>query len=54
MFKIFNFYEGRNLYEIRYLALSYDHKLLDGREGVLFLKRIKDLVEEPRKMLVNL
>lgn len=37
-----------------YLALSYDHRLIDGREGVLFLKRIKDLIEEPRKMLMNI
>merc|ERR1711957_313286 len=36
------------------LALSYDHKLLDGREGVLFLKRIRDLVEEPKKMLLDI
>ncbi len=36
------------------LALSYDHRLIDGREGVLFLKKIKDLVEEPRKILLNL
>ncbi len=36
------------------MALSYDHKLLDGREGVLFLKRIRDLVEEPKKMLLNI
>lgn len=39
---------------IMYLALSYDHRLIDGREGVLFLKKIKDLIEEPRKMLMNL
>jgi 2-oxoglutarate dehydrogenase E2 component (dihydrolipoamide succinyltransferase) len=38
----------------RYLALSYDHRLIDGREGVLFLKKIKDLIEEPRKMLLNI
>jgi 2-oxoglutarate dehydrogenase E2 component (dihydrolipoamide succinyltransferase) len=37
-----------------YLALSYDHRLIDGRDGVLFLKRIRDLVEEPRKMLMNI
>jgi 2-oxoglutarate dehydrogenase E2 component (dihydrolipoamide succinyltransferase) len=37
-----------------YLALSYDHRLIDGREGVLFLKKIRDLIEEPRKMLLNI
>merc|ERR1711916_6455 len=30
-----------------YLALTYDHRLVDGREGVTFLKRIKQLVEDP-------
>ncbi len=39
---------------IMYLALSYDHRLLDGREGVLFVKRIKDLIEEPKRIIVNL
>lgn len=35
-----------------YLALTYDHRLLDGREAVTFLKTVKELVEEPRKMLL--
>ena len=37
-----------------YLALSYDHRLIDGREGVLFLKKIRDLVEDPRRIIVGL
>jgi 2-oxoglutarate dehydrogenase E2 component (dihydrolipoamide succinyltransferase) len=36
-----------------YLALSYDHRLIDGRQAVNFLKRIKDYVEEPEEMLLE-
>jgi 2-oxoglutarate dehydrogenase E2 component (dihydrolipoamide succinyltransferase) len=39
---------------IMYLALSYDHRLVDGREAVTFLKRIKELVEEPEKMMLDI
>ncbi|AGO13675.1 AaceriAGL200Wp [[Ashbya] aceris (nom. inval.)] len=35
-----------------YLALTYDHRMLDGREGVTFLKTVKELIEDPRKMLL--
>lgn len=35
-----------------YLALTYDHRLLDGREAVTFLKTVKELIEDPRKMLL--
>lgn len=35
-----------------YLALTYDHRLLDGREGVTFLRTVKELIEDPRKMLL--
>ena len=34
------------------LALTYDHRLLDGREAVQFLVRIKEYIEDPRKMLL--
>ena len=37
-----------------YLALTYDHRIVDGREAVTFLKRIKDLVESPEKMWLEL
>ena len=37
-----------------YLALSYDHRIVDGREAVGFLVRIKELVEDPRRMLLGL
>ncbi|KAK9462671.1 uncharacterized protein V1516DRAFT_670853 [Lipomyces oligophaga] len=35
-----------------YLALTYDHRLLDGREAVTFLKTIKEYIEDPRRMLL--
>jgi 2-oxoglutarate dehydrogenase E2 component (dihydrolipoamide succinyltransferase) len=34
-----------------YLALSYDHRLVDGREAVGFLVRIKDCIESPERMM---
>ncbi|MCC7086996.1 MAG: 2-oxoglutarate dehydrogenase complex dihydrolipoyllysine-residue succinyltransferase [Pirellulales bacterium] len=37
-----------------YLALTYDHRIVDGREAVLFLKRIKDVIEEPSRMLLEI
>jgi len=36
-----------------YLALTYDHRIVDGRGAVLFLKRIKDMVEDPARMLIE-
>ncbi|ODV76464.1 dihydrolipoyl transsuccinylase, partial [Cyberlindnera jadinii NRRL Y-1542] len=35
-----------------YLALTYDHRMVDGREAVTFLKTVKELIEDPRKMLL--
>ncbi|MFQ3306963.1 MAG: 2-oxoglutarate dehydrogenase E2 component (dihydrolipoamide succinyltransferase) [Candidatus Midichloriaceae bacterium] len=37
-----------------YIALSYDHRIIDGGEAVTFLKRIKELVEVPEKLLFGL
>ena len=37
-----------------YVALSYDHRLIDGREAVTFLRRIKDFVENPERMLMEI
>jgi 2-oxoglutarate dehydrogenase E2 component (dihydrolipoamide succinyltransferase) len=37
-----------------YIALTYDHRIVDGREGVTFLKRIKDAVENPARMLLEI
>ena len=39
---------------IMYLALTYDHRLVDGREAVMFLKRIKEVIEEPSRMLLEI
>ena len=36
-----------------YLALSYDHRLVDGREAVTFLKRIKDTIEDPSRLMLE-
>ncbi len=36
-----------------YLALTYDHRLVDGREAVTFLKRIKDTVEDPSRLMLE-
>lgn len=37
-----------------YIALTYDHRLIDGREAVTFLRKIKDVVEDPRRLLLGL
>ena len=37
-----------------YVALTYDHRLIDGRDAVTFLKKIKSAVEDPRVLLLNL
>ncbi len=37
-----------------YLALSYDHRIVDGREAVMFLVRIKECVEDPNRILLDL
>ncbi len=37
-----------------YLAMSYDHRIIDGREAVTFLVRVKECIEDPERMLVGL
>jgi 2-oxoglutarate dehydrogenase E2 component (dihydrolipoamide succinyltransferase) len=39
---------------IMYLALSYDHRIIDGKEAVSFLKMIKECLEEPRRLFLDL
>ena len=34
-----------------YLALSYDHRIIDGREAVTFLVKVKENIEDPSRML---
>ena len=36
-----------------YLALSYDHRIIDGREAVTFLVRLKDCIEDPQRLLID-
>ncbi len=37
-----------------YLALSYDHRIVDGREAVTFLVRVKDYIEDPQRLLLDM
>ena len=37
-----------------YLALSYDHRIVDGKEAVTFLVRVKEALEEPERLLLDL
>ncbi|MEJ2285899.1 MAG: 2-oxo acid dehydrogenase subunit E2, partial [Desulfobacterales bacterium] len=37
-----------------YVALSYDHRIVDGKQAVTFLKRIKECVENPERMLMEI
>ncbi|KJS01177.1 MAG: dihydrolipoamide succinyltransferase [Desulfobulbaceae bacterium BRH_c16a] len=39
---------------VMYLALSYDHRIIDGREAVSFLKSIKERIEQPQKLLLEI
>ena len=46
--------EGRiELRPIMYVALTYDHRIIDGREAVSFLVRVKELVEHPERILLE-
>jgi 2-oxoglutarate dehydrogenase E2 component (dihydrolipoamide succinyltransferase) len=36
-----------------YLALSYDHRIIDGREAVTFLVKVKELIEEPSRLMLD-
>ena len=40
--------------KMMYLALSYDHRIIDGREAVLFLRTIKECLEDPARLLLSL
>ena len=39
---------------IMYLALSYDHRIIDGKEAVSFLKNVKDFLEDPKRLFLNI
>ena len=36
-----------------YLAMSYDHRIVDGREAVTFLVRMKECLEDPQRLLID-
>ena len=38
---------------VMYVALSYDHRLIDGREAVQFLVRVKECIEDPERLLLG-
>jgi 2-oxoglutarate dehydrogenase E2 component (dihydrolipoamide succinyltransferase) len=37
-----------------YVALTYDHRLIDGREAVTFLVKVKDIIEDPARMILDI
>jgi 2-oxoglutarate dehydrogenase E2 component (dihydrolipoamide succinyltransferase) len=37
-----------------YLALSYDHRVVDGQQAVTFLVRVKDVLEDPARLVLDL
>ena len=37
-----------------YLALSYDHRIVDGKEAVSFLVRVKECIEDPRRLMLDI
>ena len=47
--------EGKiELRPMMYLALTYDHRVIDGREAVSFLVRVKECIEAPERMLIEM
>jgi 2-oxoglutarate dehydrogenase E2 component (dihydrolipoamide succinyltransferase) len=36
-----------------YVALTYDHRIIDGREAVTFLVKVKEAIEDPSRLLLN-
>ena len=54
---VINLNDGTKEIAIRpmmYLALTYDHRIIDGREAATFLMRVKELIEDPGRLLVDL
>ena len=39
---------------IMYLALSYDHRIIDGKDAVSFLKNVKENLEDPRRLFLDI
>ena len=53
-FVFFFFIQKVVIRPMMYIALTYDHRLIDGREAVTFLKKIKSAVEDPRTLLLDI
>lgn len=54
---VFFFFSPLVQVEVRpmmYVALTYDHRLIDGREAVTFLRKIKSVIEDPRVLLLDM
>ena len=41
------------IHPVMYLALSYDHRMVDGKEAVQFLVKIKEVIEDPVRLLLD-
>jgi 2-oxoglutarate dehydrogenase E2 component (dihydrolipoamide succinyltransferase) len=39
---------------LRYVALTYDHRIMDGREAAIFTKKLCNLIEDPRRLLLDI
>lgn len=39
---------------VMYVALTYDHRIIDGREAVLFLRKVKEAIEDPKVLLFDI
>ena len=51
MVKHVRFNDKVEIRPIMYLALSYDHRIIDGKESVSFLYKVKEMLENPTKMI---
>jgi 2-oxoglutarate dehydrogenase E2 component (dihydrolipoamide succinyltransferase) len=40
--------------QMMYLALSYDHRMVDGKEAVTFLVHVKEAIEDPKRLVLDL
>lgn len=49
---LFNPSSSANLSQMMYISLTYDHRLIDGREAVTFLNTVKKYIEDPSRMLL--
>lgn len=49
---LFNPSSKTNLWQMMYISLTYDHRLIDGREAVTFLNTVKKYIEDPSRMLL--